>query len=110
MIQETKKILGYSVFAAFIMTTLVFASVWFIAPEVGGKWWPYIRFVVSIIPAIIIGRVALSITAQALTARFMSHKAHDVFRNGSEDSPWSEEDIEEFVSQFQNNDSGTGEE
>jgi hypothetical protein len=101
MIQETKKILVWSVSVAFIMAMLVFASVWFIAPEVGGDWWPYIRFVFSVIPAIIIGRVVLSITAQALTARLMSRKARDVFSNGSDDSPSSKDEVEGFVGHFQ---------
>jgi hypothetical protein len=110
MIQETKRILVLSVSVALIMAGLVFASIWLVAPEVGGDWWPYIRFVFSLIPAIIIGRVVLSITAQALTARLMSRKARDVFSDGSRDSPWSEDEVEEFVGQFQDVDSEVDEE
>lgn len=104
MIQETKRILALSVSVALIMTGLVFASVWLIAPEVGGDWWPYIRFAFSVIPALIIGRVVFAITAQALTARLMSQKARDFFENGSEESPWSEDEVEQFVSQFEDTD------
>jgi len=31
-----------------------FIGIWFIAPEVGGAWWPYIRFVVSLIPSLVV--------------------------------------------------------
>lgn len=104
MIQETKRILVLSVSVALILAGLVFASIWLVAPEVGGDWWPYIRFVFAIIPALIIGRVVLTITAQALTARLMSRKARDVFENSGEGPQWSEEEVEEFVSQFEDTD------
>lgn len=54
------KLAKYQAFALLITALVfvgVFSAVWLFAPEVGGNWWPYIRFVFSFVSAVFVTKI-----------------------------------------------------
>lgn len=98
MFGKIKKLYGIAIAVTAVLALAAFALVWFSAPSVGGDWWPYIRFVVSGVAMLVIARVAWTVTWVLLVWKYGKEL---IFGKGSEDDPWDEEDIEEFMGGFQ---------
>jgi len=95
-IQKLQKI----AFVIAIATAVVgFLAVWTVVPQVGGEWWPYIHALISVLGALIVGKVALLMTTVYIA---WNYTPEDFFDQGNEDSPWEEDEIEDFVDKFDN--------
>jgi hypothetical protein len=93
------KIIGLlSLLGVAACTTGAFALVWLYAPEVGGAWWPYIRFAISFFASIIVGKIALVVAQIAIVSVLGKEVLHG---KGGRDNPFNEEDVDEFFEQFE---------
>ena len=86
----------------FSLTALSFTFIWYHAPEVGGAWWPYIRITVSIVGALIVGK--LSVVASQLVLLWVFGRSlfddSPEFDPDSGDTFWDDETIEEFMEEI----------
>lgn len=86
------KITLLSIGSIVLGTILTFVGVWFVAPEVGGAWWPYIRFIVSLGAAIVVGKILMVLVS--IVNLFLSTR--QIFQMGSEEEAWDDKNINEF--------------
>lgn len=80
---------------------LGFLAVWLLAPEVGGEWWPYLRLGFSSLGGIIVARVVQTVVPIILLNFVFQGIENKLFGTGSEDNPWTEEDVENLMDQFE---------
>jgi len=71
--------------------------VWNIAPQIGGALWPYIRFSLSLLTAIIVGKVVAVVSLYAASFYFIDQ----LFTFGDADDPWGDAEVGSIMDKFE---------
>lgn len=80
-----------------LLSTLVSGLlVWNIAPEVGGSFWPYIRFGLSLIVGVVVGKIVAVISVYTASFYFIN----ELFSFGNADDPWGDAEVESIMGDF----------
>lgn len=90
------------VYFAVIVVTLLSAMItgmviWNIAPEVGGAFWPYIRFGLSLIGGVIVGKIVAVVSIYAASFYFID----ELFSFGNADDPWGDAEVESLMDKLE---------
>lgn len=92
------KYVYFGVFVISILTALISGMViWNIAPEVGGSFWPYIRFGLSLIAGVVVGKIVAVVSFYAASFYFID----ELFSFGNADNPWSDAEVESLMDKFE---------
>lgn len=100
MFKKAKYIYGAALAFSLFVAVGAFYLGWFFAPEVGGAWWPYIRFFLSALFGVVVGKVAITISMYAASFYFID----DLFSFGGADDPWGEAEIESLMDEMEEDD------
>lgn len=84
---------------AFSLLTAIISgvAVWNIAPEIGGSLWPYIRFGLSLLSGVVVGKIVAIVSFYAASFYFID----ELFSFGNADNPWGDAEIENFKDKFE---------